>query len=558
VCAALSLVASSSRVLSAQRVLGVGEDATVLPRGAFRIAAQGAWSTYNELYGPGGKLEGLGAPFTSDSLGAAQLEILRPLQTNLRTLAQQPAANVTLGPSRMDFSARIARSSIGFDLGLTSRIMLSARLPYEHTISEVVFDVNPRNTPDNAANIALNPALTTATGAAAKNALLVDSLFQAANTLNARLGGCAANPADVVCNDRAQVLALIESTRVFATGIARTYGTGADTTPGAVFVPLAGSTIQSAIAARVTALNASIKTYIPQLGTWSAPTPAQVPFSAGQTNALISDVYGVAPLGLVDRSHIGDIEVGAKVLILDTFGSNAAARSAGRRRGFRLAIGGLARLGTGQVDRPNELVDVGTGDGQTDLEANGALDIVLGHRWWGSVVGRFGVQMQDEQLIRIPEVARSPFVPAFREQTVTRDLGDYLEIEATPRFVYNEYLSASLQWSYRRKAEDTYSGQFTVEVPDEDPISLDASILGIGTEQSEQRVGAGATFSTLRAYDRGRARLPVEIQLFHYQTVSGEGYVPKRFSTQVQIRYYTRMFGPPLRPRATPAPTPAR
>jgi hypothetical protein len=82
-------------------------------------------------------------------------------------------------------------------------------------------------------------------------------------------------------------------------------------------------------------------------------------------------------------------------------------------------------------------------------------------------------------------------------------------------------------------------------------VSLDAAILGIGTEQSEQRVGGGVTFSTLRAFDRGRANIPIEIQLMHWQTMAGEGYVPKRFSTQVQLRYYARLFGAPLRPRAT-------
>jgi len=82
------------------------------------------------------------------------------------------------------------------------------------------------------------------------------------------------------------------------------------------------------------------------------------------------------------------------------------------------------------------------------------------------------------------------------------------------------------------------------------PVTLDAGILGTGTKQSEQRVGGGASFSTLRAYDRGRARVPIEVQLVHWQTLTGSGYVPKRFSTQIQLRYYTRLFGAPLRPRA--------
>ena len=130
------------------------------------------------------------------------------------------------------------------------------------------------------------------------------------------------------------------------------------------------------------------------------------------------------------------------------------------------------------------------------------------------------------------------------------DSPDGPEIDATPRYVYNDYLSLSATWTYRLKAEDKYTGTFTAEDLAGQPVALDASILGIGTEQSEQRVGGGASFSTLRAFDRGRARLPIEIQVIHWQTISGDGYVPKQYSTQVQLRYYTRLFGAPLRPRA--------
>jgi hypothetical protein len=38
-------------------------------------------------------------------------------------------------------------------------------------------------------------------------------------------------------------------------------------------------------------------------------------------------------------------------------------------------------------------------------------------------------------------VARNPFVMKYREQIVSRDLGDYMELEASPRYVYNDYLS---------------------------------------------------------------------------------------------------------------------
>jgi hypothetical protein len=553
VCAALSLVATVSSVANAQRALGAGADATVLPRGGVRVSAQASWATYNELYGPGGKLESLGAPYSGDSLGSRQLEILAPLRTSLRALAAQPSAEVTLGPARTDFAARVARTAFVIDLGLTSRIMLTARVPYEHTTSEVVFDVNPRNASGNLANVGLNPAVSTQGAAAARNGRVVDSLVRAAQELTTRLAGCAGASTDPVCSDRERVQALLADARTFAAGVARTYGNGADTARGALFVPLTGSTLQIAIASRVAALNSSFKTYIPALGVWEAPAPSAAPVSAVQVNNFLSEVLGIAPLGVVERSHLGDIEVGAKILLFDSFGGLARARSGERTTGIRFAVGGLARLGTGQLEKPTEIADIGTGDGQTDLEGNGALDVVFGRRLWASVVARVGIQLENEQPMRIPDVARNPFTPAYREGTVTRDLGDYVELEATPRYVYNEYISASAHWRYRRKGEDKYTGTFTVDGPAGTPVALDASILGLGSKQTEQRVGGGASFSTLRAFDRGRARLPLEVQLLHWQTISGSGYLPKEFSTQLQLRYYTRLFGAPTRPRPAAA-----
>lgn len=553
-CAALLLAASVSRIVQAQRVLGVGEDATVLPRGGVRVSAEASWATYNELYGPGGKLQALGAPLTADSLGAAQLEVLRPLQTSLRALAAQPNADVTLGPARTDFSARVARTAFVIDFGLMSRIMLTARVPYEHTTSEVVLDVNPRGVSGNGANLGVNPALSAQGLAATQNRSVVDSLVRAVTELTARLNACAGSSGDAVCTDRDRVQALLADARAFAAGIAKTYGTGADTARGAAFVPLVGSTLQTAIAARVAALNTSFKAYIPGLAAWESPFPAAAPVSAAQANAFLGAALGIAPIGLVERSHLGDIEVGAKILLIDTFGGLAKSRAPGPGVGFRLAVGGLARLGTGQIERPDDIVDIGTGDGQNDVEGNGALDLIVGRRFWASMIARVGVQLADEQRMRIPDVARNPFTPVYREQTVTRNLGDYVEFEATPRYVYNDYLSLSAQWRYRRKAEDSYTGTFTVDGPDGQPVSLDASILDAGTKQSEQRIGGGLSFSTLRAFDRGRARVPIEIQLLHWETVSGEGYVPKQIATQLALRYYTRLFGAPMRPRRAASP----
>jgi len=550
VCAALSLVGIVPRNSHGQRVLGAGEDATVLAGGVVRWTVQVGWSAYNEVYAPGGPLERLAARYSSDSLGAAQLELLRPLRTSLRDLAQLPNADVSLGPMRTDFTARVTRSEFAVDIGLTSRLMLTARVPYEHNISEVVVDVNPRNELRNPANIGPNPAFIQGQGlaATAQNKRLVDSLLNASDIVLARLNACAAGSGDPVCADQARARALVNDARAFASGIAKTYGTGADTAKGDAFVPMRNSAFQSSIVGRVESINASFKAYIANLGTWDNPVAAGAPISAAQATTYLSDSLQIAPLGLVERSHLGDIELGAKVLLLDTFGSGPAARAHRNGFGMRLAAGAFARLGTGQLERPDDIFDIGTGDGQTDFEGNGAVDLIFGRRFWASIVGRYGAQLVDQRTFRIPDVAQNPFVMKYREEIVSRDLGDYLEVEASPRWVYNDYLALSANYLYRHKGQDKYTGMFTTQDPTGQPITLDASILGVGTEQKEQRIGGGASFSTLRAYDQGRSRIPVEVQFSHWQSISGSGYSPKQFTTQLQVRYYTRVFGAPTRP----------
>ena len=78
----------------AQRVLGVGDDATVLPRGVFRLQTLAQWTTFNERYGmdtpgrPDGALEPLGIDFTLDTIGVRQFPNLAAVQTGVRTLSE--------------------------------------------------------------------------------------------------------------------------------------------------------------------------------------------------------------------------------------------------------------------------------------------------------------------------------------------------------------------------------------------------------------------------------------------------------------------------------------
>ena len=61
--------------------------------------------------------------------------------------------------------------------------------------------------------------------------------------------------------------------------------------------------------------------------------------------------------------------------------------------------------------------------------------------------------------------------------------------------------------------------------------------VGAGTQQHEHRFGGGLSYSTVAAWQRGKAGVPLEFSYLHSQTTSGSGYAPKLSLDQVQVRF---------------------
>jgi len=110
--------------------------------------------------------------------------------------------------------------------------------------------------------------------------------------------------------------------------------------------------------------------------------------------------------------------------------------------------------------------------------------------------------------------------------------------------VLNEFVALAGRYAYRRKFADAYAGTFPVSDLNGQSVTLDAATLGLGTEAREHRFGGSVTYSTVAAFERGRARIPLEISYLHFQTTRGAlGFVPKLSEDQVQVRVYGRLFG---------------
>lgn len=546
----------------AQRVLGPSDDATVLPRGVLRIGVQPTWGRANERFGNGlngtseGATERLGVDYDMDSLGSARFEPLRPLTAALQTLTGKTDVANSLGRLRVDFDASAVTTPLSLEYGVTRRIMLGVMVPYVKTRNEVSLIPNPGR---NEGTMGINPALSSS-GARAQNLAVFTQLSEAVTRLQGQLASCTGSTAPecaAINADRARATQLAANGAAVASAIGSVYGTR--TGEGARFAPVEGSALHNDVGTRLAGLSADFAALLGAptgRANWVDTRPIGAPLMGlNDLYRILSDsAFGIAavPLETVERSHIGDVEVGAKILLYDGLGARPPQRVDFRGFKFRLAVGGVYRRGTAQYQSPDDFADLGTGDAQDDIEGRVYADLLFGRRFWASVVGRYGVQQADEQFLRITDAPNDPFAPLYRRQAVRRDLGDYFVGEFSPRVGITDALMVSATWSYYRKGEDSYTGSFPVTNLAGESVTLDASALNRGTARTEQRLVAGFTYSTMAAWYRGRSALPLEVSYLVGQSLRGTGNTPKTFTQAIGLRLYARLFGSaesrPLRP----------
>jgi len=547
---ALAFMAVLANPAGAQRVLGIGDDALVLPRGVLRFRTIGNWTWFNERYGmdtpgrPDGALEPLGVDFTLDTIGTRQFPNLATLQGGLQLLTGNPNWNGTLGNTVVNLRDHVTAFPFVFEAGLSKRFSIGIQVPYVHTQTSAFFNVNTANQ----GNLGFNPALAVA-AAATQNATMNTQFITAANTLEGSIAACQANPAaspscPALLANQANAASLIANSRAFAAGVNQIYSTSP-------FVPIVGTDAQLAIEARVAAFRALYNSF----GVTSIAATTTGPF-ASQNRLTVRDAqriltepaFGIqaAPLQSVSRSHVGDIDIGGKFSIFDSFGGSAEARMSPKGLNFRSAVGVTFRLPTGQIESPDNFIDLGTGRKAKTVEGRWFGDVLLGSRFWQSVIVRFNKPFGDDQEMRIIDLPNLELAPAYRKQTVHRQLGSTFEFETAPRIVVNDFLAVSGWYMYRNHKQDDYTGTFTIPaaVTGFSDITINAATLDLETAQTEHRLGGGISYSNLFAFEQGKAKIPFEVQYLHWQTVKGAGgNQPKFFTDQVQLRLYARIFG---------------
>ncbi|MDT8435715.1 MAG: hypothetical protein RRA92_03060 [Gemmatimonadota bacterium] len=235
------------------------------------------------------------------------------------------------------------------------------------------------------------------------------------------------------------------------------------------------------------------------------------------------------PLGDVDRGwSTGDVEIGLRLKLLDTFGSVPRPAEGPYRRtrepdlrgsGLRLrtTVGARVRLPTASADAdpnlvPTTFLQLPVSDGQTDVEVAVWQDVQVGSLLWLVAAVRRTWQLEDDLEVRIAPAGR-PFAFAGQQRVVSRDLGDRFAVRVSPRLRLDETVGLGLEYLWESKDEDTFTAQ---GAPDPSPLS-------VRTEEERHRLGIGVYYRTSPRRAAGLARLPIEAAFIWQTSIAGDG-----------------------------------
>ncbi|MHB1329787.1 MAG: hypothetical protein ACYC2K_16435, partial [Gemmatimonadales bacterium] len=379
-----------------------------------------------------------------------------------------------------------------------------------------------------ASNAAFNPASPVygnATGRATTQTFFIE-LNTALATLNSRIanGDYDADPA--LKQQAIETLARVQAKQLQLNALLQS--------PTADFAPTQSSAAGTALLQAIATLRSDLAA-VGVTGVNGQPALPGARLGYGAFEEYLTNPDGSVRASRLDTpvySYLGDIEVGASIGLIDRYPASTLGS------GIRTVIDGTVRLRTAQLDRPENLLDVGTGDRQPDLEVSLVTDLALG-RLGARLTGGYNLQLPGNQNRRVTP-RDQPVAPATSLAGVRRDPGDVLRLSAQPFFRLAPYLMLYGGVDYWSRGVDQYNyvaGQPEIE-------GVDLAVLADGSKSTFVTVNAGLTYSHSGIDKLGRRKLPMDAS-FRYQRIvqSQTGILPDAHLVRIDLRFYTRFFG---------------
>ncbi|MEX2467529.1 MAG: hypothetical protein WD995_11510 [Gemmatimonadota bacterium] len=497
------LLSMASPPLAAQAV-----DDRLVPSGSVRISAWTAFEAWDERFGSGGES---GRVSLGQAISAGSAVSLFPgssmLVDGLRTLTGMGEYEPTMAAVDGRISHDITRIDLGLHVGVTDWWTVGVIVPRIKNRSAVDMVFVPDTL---GGDLGVSPYVT---APADVQAFL--SALGAASTAAGTRADALCGSGDPQC---ASATSLAERAAMFDAGMTGVYGA----TP---FFPLDGSAIGASLGQAVADLDAELTAA--GLAGIEAPLVLSAERASEADLATLPsrfDALGYAT-PLQTRTGLwswGDIEIATFARVLDI--------DDGSRWSLQVLAGGVARLGTGSAPSADVPLDLGAGDGQTDIEGRMSAYATLGGRLSLRMGGLYGVQGSRDILRREPAPG-DVLAPVSTRAVFEWDPGAYHILEAEPGIRMAAELTLSATYRYFGKAADTFRA------------SDGATALPMTASSYRHEVGGSLTYDTVDRSRDGDAR-PFRFRLRVLRAVWGGG-MSTPASTRVDLgaELFTTLWG---------------
>jgi hypothetical protein len=191
------------------------------------------------------------------------------------------------------------------------------------------------------------------------------------------------------------------------------------------------------------------------------------------------------------------------------------------------------RLPTGRREQPDRPLDIGTGDGQTDIQLDLITDVgsgPLGARLNATYVR----QLPSNILTRVTRPSQ-PFAGPDRLATVRRNPGDIFALGFHPFYRLARTFGFSIGVDHWSRGMD----QLAYASPADAIPGIDASILAEESKTSATMLSVGVTYSNPGGLRPGGTGLPVDAALSYERVLrAGGGRVPNSHAIRGKFRVY--------------------
>lgn len=507
-------------------------DSPLVPRGRLRIEVAPSVEAWDARFGlhleDGTEVEEeepLGFDLTSPAAGTDLFPQAQVLEDVIRTALDDPDYRLDLGALSTYVSKDRLRIPFRADVGVTDWLTVGVMVPMVKSRADAGISLlTGPNVNAGASPLPTDPAVEA----------FLDGYGSALAAWEQETSEiCAGDAGSASCQDAQAFLAEAETFHAAVSGAYLVFG----------FIPLAGSAGGDALLARLQELGAGFQSR--GVGGVPGTLPlATEPLDRAGFQGLVTGYGTDAHHGLTTWRGIwelGDVELSTAVRLLD--GAVRDSAGAPARLRYQVGVGALVRLPTGRPDSASNFVDLGSGDGQTDIELRGFGQVVVGRRVGLAADVRYGIQQEGERIRRVAAPGHV-LVPASRQAKLSWTPGNYLDAEVVPRFYLTPEFSVGLRYRYYTKAADGYElvGGATLD-PDPTVAAL-VDLLELETEESLQEVGVGMVFSTLDAWREGRTGFPFEVQAVYRHPLTGSGgTTPRAIRVQVGLRLFWQIWG---------------